>query len=116
MVTEAYWFAKSPHNAELFVDISSTIDKKIQALLKHDCQMVLTLDGFMREAETLGADLPLFRDLPPDGHRAIVDMGLRQFCDATGAKAGMAYAEQFRYEKLGSLDKLLGTDLIQPDF
>jgi len=116
MVTEAYWFAKSPHNAELFVDISSTIDKKIQALLKHDCQMILTFDGFLREMETLGAELPLFKDLPPDGYRTIIDMGMRQFCAATGGKAGMAYAEQFRYEKLGSLDKLLGTNLIEPNF
>ena len=66
--------------------------------------------------ETLGAELPLFKDLPQDGHRAVIDMGVRQFCAATGAKAGMALAEQFRYEKLGSLDKLLGTNLIQPDF
>lgn len=116
MVTEAYWFAKTPHNADLFVDVSSTIDRKIEALLKHDCQMVLTVDGFMREAKTLGAELPLFKDLPQDGHRAVIDMGVRQFCAATGAKAGMALAEQFRYEKLGSLDKLLGTNLIQPDF
>jgi hypothetical protein len=78
--------------------------------------MILTFDGFLREMETLGAELPLFKDLPPDGYRTIIDMGVRQFCAATGGKAGMAYAEQFRYEKLGSLDKLLGTNLIEPDF
>jgi len=33
-----------------------------------------------------------------------------------GVKAGVSYAEQFRYEKLGMLDNLLGTQFVQPDF
>ena len=116
LVTEAYWFAKSPWNAELFVDITSTIDKKIEALLKHDCQMVLTVDGLLAEAKAAGADLPVLQDIEGGGYRRVIDMGIRSFCAKIGAKAGMACAEQFRYEKLGSLDELLGTDFIRPDF
>ena len=116
MVTEAYWFAKSPWDAKLFVDISSTIDKKIQALLQHDCQMVLTVDGLAAEAKAAGADLPLLQNIEDGGYRQVIDMGIRNFCAKIGAQAGMAYAEQFRYEKLGSLDDLLGTSYIQPDF
>jgi LmbE family N-acetylglucosaminyl deacetylase len=116
MVTEAYWFAKSPWNAECFVDIASTIDKKIEALLKHDCQMVLTVDALVQEAEAIGADVPLLRNAAPDTYRQIIDMGVRQFCAAVGAKAGMAYAEQFRYERLGMLDTILGARLVPADF
>jgi LmbE family N-acetylglucosaminyl deacetylase len=116
MPTEAYWFAKSPLNAETFVDIASTIDKKIEALLKHDCQMVLTVDALVREAEALGVDVPALKELGPGGHGPIIDMGIRHYCAATGAKAGMQYAEQFRYQKLGSLDSLLGTEFVRPDF
>lgn len=115
-VMEAYWIAKSPLNAELFVDISSTIDKKIEALLAHDCQMVLTVDGLVQEAEALGADLPLLKDLGPDGHRPLIDAGIRSYCAARGEAHGMAYAEQFRYQKLCMLDELFGTDLVKPDF
>ncbi|MCX5757066.1 MAG: PIG-L family deacetylase [Candidatus Hydrogenedentes bacterium] len=116
MVTEAYWFAKQPWNAECIVDISSTIDKKLEALFKHDCQMALTIDALARESETIGANAAIARDMPPEQYRPIIEMGMRQFCAAAGAKAGMAYAEQFRYEKLGMLDKVLGTNFVEPDF
>lgn len=116
VVTEAYWFAKCPWNAECIVDISSTIDKKIEALFKHDCQMALIVDGLAREAETLGAEITVRRDMPPEQYRPIIEMGIRQFSSVAGAQAGMAYAEQFRYEKLGMLDKVLGTNFVEPDF
>jgi len=115
-VTEAYWFAKHPWNAECYVDISSTIDRKIEALLMHDCQMALTVDALAREAEAIGADAPIMRDMPPEQYRPIIEMGVRRFSAETGARAGMAYSEQFRYEKLGMLDKVLGTQFVQPDF
>ena len=116
MTTEAYWFAKSPWNAECFVDISTTIDKKIEALLKHDCQMVLTVDGLVEEAKVLGADLPLLQSVDNGGYRQVIEMGIRKFCADVGEKALLLCAEQFRYEKLSTLDNLLGTNFIQPDF
>ena len=115
-VTEAYWFAKSPWNAQLFVDISSTIDKKVEALLKHDCQMVLTVDALVHEAKALGVSLPALDNLPEGGHRQVIDTGIRSYCAEIGRQAGLAFAEQFRYQKLGMLDKLLGADFIEPDF
>lgn len=115
-VTEAYWFAKHPLNAELVVDISSTIDKKIEALLAHDCQMVLTVDALIQEARAVGAELALFDNLGETGHRDLIAAGVRRWCEETGAPHGMAYAEQFRYEKLGMLDRVLGTSYVKPDF
>jgi len=116
MTTEAYWFAKSPWNAELFIDIESTMDKKVEALLKHDCQMALTVDALVAEAEVLGVDLPVLKDLGPDGHLALMEAGIRRLCASVGEKADMAYAEQFRYEKLGMLDLALGSAYVEPDF
>jgi len=116
LVNEAYWIAKHPWNAHLFVDISATIDKKIEALLKHETQMELTVDGLRLEAEALGVDASAFQDSSPEGCRKIMDMGIRSFCAGVGEQAGMAYAEQFRYEKLGMLERILGGDIVQPDF
>ncbi len=115
-VTEAYWFAKQPVNAELFVDVTATMDKKVASLLAHDCQMVLTVDGLVQEADMLGVDLPMLKDLEEGGHRQVIDMGIRSFCGAIGEPHGMAYAEQFRYHRLGMLDTILGTNFIRPDF
>ena len=115
-VTEAYWFAKHPWNAETFVDITSTIDLKIQALLKHDCQMDLTIDSAKCEAKAIGADLPMLQSLDKHAYGSVIDLAIRSVHAAVGAKAGMEFAEQFRYEKLGILDRMLGMDLITPDF
>lgn len=115
-VTEAYWFSKCPRDAKCFVDIATSIDKKIEALLKHECQMILTLDGLIQEAKVLGADLPILDEAIKNGHEALIGMGIRQYCAAIGEASGFAFAEQFRYEKLGSLDKLFGLDVIRPDF
>lgn len=115
-VTEAYWFAKHPWNAACFVDISTTIDKKIEALLRHDCQMTFTIDALAQEATALGVEVPALTALAPGSHGALVAAGVRSHFEAIGAKAGMAYAEQFRYEKLGMLDKILGTDYVTADF
>ncbi len=115
LVTEAYWFAKVPHNAARFVDITAVIDKKIAALLAHDCQMVLTVDALAREAQALGAELPMLQG-DGDMHRQIIEMGIRDHCARTGNAAGMAFAEQFRHEKLGMLEQLLGTSFTEPDF
>lgn len=116
MVTEAYWFAKVPHNAALFVDISGVMDKKIASLLAHDCQMALTVDSIAQEAQTLGVDLPALQDLDRAAYQALIESGIRDYCANTGKAADMAFAEQFRYEKMGMLDKVLGMNLIQPDF
>lgn len=115
-VTEAYWFAKSPHNALTFVDISTTIDAKIAALLAHDCQMVLTVDALVQEAQAVGAEVPFLSELGTDGHKAVIEMGVRQWCAKVGEEKGFAFAEQFRYEKLGMLDKMLGMSFTHPDF
>lgn len=115
-VTEAYWFAKHPWNAETFVDISSTIDAKIEALLKHECQMELTIDIAKCEAKAIGADLPMLQSLDRSGYGSVIDLAIRSVHAAVGAIAGMEFAEQLRYEKLGLLDRILGMDLITPDF
>jgi len=116
LVTEAYWFAKSPWNADKFVDISTTVDKKIDALMKHEAQMELTVEALRREAQHLGADLPLLQGVDLAGQRQVIEMGIRSFCAATGAPARFEYAELFRYEKMGMIDKLFGGDFVRCDF
>ena len=119
-VNESYWFAKHPTDATMFVDISATLDKKIEALLKHDCQMVLTVDGLRNEAKAFGIEMPALDALPEGGHRVIIDAAMREVCAEVGKQAGMArpmaYAEQFRYQRLGMLERVLGDQMPKPDF
>lgn len=117
LVTEAYWFAKNPGNdATCFVDIGSSIEKKIQALLAHECQMELTVDALIKEAEAVGAQLPLLANLTVDTRNQVIEAGIQNFCAETGQQGGLNCAERFRYEKFGLLEKLFGVELIEPDF
>ena len=115
-VTEAYWFAKQPMNAKLCVDISRTIDVKIKALLAHDCQMELTVDSLVQEAKVLGADVPAFENMERSAYKGLIEASVRRWCEEVGVPQGFAYGELFRYEKLGMLDRALGTEFVQSDF
>lgn len=115
-VTEAYWFAKTPFNPNLYVDISKTVDVKIEALLKHDCQMRLTVDAMLQEARALGADLPMLETLGDGAYREVIAEMVRQWSADRGREAGMAFAEVFRYQKMAGLDRYLGLNLVQSDF
>lgn len=114
--TEMYWFAKKPLNAELFVDISATIEKKIEALLTHECQMELTVDMLAREAATLGIDMPMLSNPDAEARAQLIAMGIRNHFGELGEKAGVAYAEQFRYERTGMLEQVLGLPARGSDF
>lgn len=115
-VTEAYWFAKEPWQAECYVDITATLDKKIAALLDHACQMHLTIDFLAQEADVLGVDLPALKDIDGDAYRHLIDAAMRAHCAAVGGPAGYAAAERFRYENLSTLRKFLNIDAVLPDF
>ena len=114
--TEMYWFAKSPVNAELFVDISGTIEKKIQALLAHACQMELTVDMLASEAEALDMDMPMLKSSDQEARSQLIEMGIRNYFGELGEKASVAFAEQFRYERVGMLEKILGLPSRGSDF
>lgn len=113
-VTEAYWIAKCPWRAEKYVDISSTIEKKIEALLAHDCQMVLTVDTLRQEADALGLDVSQLADAGPDAHRAIIAQGMRDHCAKVGEPVGMAYAELLRFQSMSMLATMLGPEIVKP--
>lgn len=114
-VTEAYWFAKSPTNADCVVDISTTIDTKLKALLAHDCQMCFTVDAMVQEAKVLEAEIPMLSD-DELTYQQLIEMGVRQWCAQTGEALGVAYAERFRYQSMGMLDTMLGSGIIERDF
>lgn len=115
-VSELYWFAKSPMNAELFVDITGTIDKKIASLLIHECQMELTVDSLAIEAKNLGMDVPMLQEDDRETRNQLIEMGIRNYFGDLGSRANVAYAEQFRYERIGMLEKALGMPERPSDF
>ena len=110
-VCEKYFFAKSPVDVNKVVDISRTIDVKIEALLAHDCQMKLTVDGLKREAEAAGLKLDFVDEIDKGNYQNVIEMGMRAFCADVGRKIGVDYAEQFRYTRFGMLENFARSEL-----
>jgi len=109
-------FPKKPENAYTFVDITDTVDKKIEALLKHETQMDLTFDSLVLEAKTLGVNLSGLENAEREMRNQLIADAIRNYTAVKGKELGYKHAEQFRYEKFGMLEMVLGQEIIKPDF
>jgi len=101
LVAEHYYFAKEPVHANKVVDISKYIDKKIDALCAHDCQMKLTIDDLRMSLTAVGAKQEVIDMLDRDNYRPLLEMQVKAHDKDVGAKAGYEFGEQFRYELAG---------------
>lgn len=115
-VSEVYWFAKKPEKAYTFVDITNVIEKKIEALLKHETQMELTFDSLILEARTLGVNIPGMEKIDKDVRNQLIADVIKKHTADVGKEVGYRHAEQFRYEKFSMLEKVLGQEIIKPEF
>lgn len=105
-VGEQWYFAKSPRDQNKFVDIDSTIDKKIAALHAHEAQMVLTVQNMQFELRASGLDLPWLAALDPHNYHDVIDKQMRGAGKATATRAGLTctYAEGFRRVRYGGIE------------
>jgi LmbE family N-acetylglucosaminyl deacetylase len=99
-VTEWYWYSKAGWETNKLVDISETMDAKLEALYAYDCQMVLTLDEFLDEARVAGADEENLSAIDPTNFRPWIEMAMRSVHGRLGAEIGVTYAEAFRHERV----------------
>jgi LmbE family N-acetylglucosaminyl deacetylase len=95
-VGEQWYFAKAPRDVNTYVDITHYIDKKVEALLCHESQMVLTVRDLQYTLEASGLDVPWLAKLDPHEYREIIDRQIRSVAKAVGQQAGFEYAEGFR--------------------
>jgi LmbE family N-acetylglucosaminyl deacetylase len=90
---------KTP-NPNTFVDVSTTLDQKIEAALAYESQIELMKEEGRLRLEVLGQRHPIF-----EGDFAeIVAVTLRQLAAETGKQAGMPAAEAFQVRGLGILE------------
>lgn len=76
----------------------------------------MTVDALACEAEMLGIDMPMLKNPDREAQNQLIEMGVRNYFGELGEKAGVAYAEQFRYEHVGMLEKILGLPERGSDF
>ena len=99
-VTEWYWYSKTHWQTNKQVDISSTIERKIQALFAYNCQMVLTIDDLLGEARSMGVEESRLAGIDAENFEPLIDLGVRANDAKAGAELGCDYAESFRYQTI----------------
>ena len=82
------------------MDISATIERKIQALCAYNCQMVLTIDDLLAEARATGVEETRLAGMDATRFEPLIDLGVRANDAKIGAELGCAYAEAFRYQTI----------------
>lgn len=102
-VGERYFFAKSPRDTNKIVDISGHIEKKVDALCEHTCQMEMTVMELQMGLAASGLDIPLLANADPRDYRPIITQQIRAWAGAVGQRAGFGYGEEFRRVRFGGI-------------
>jgi len=106
-VGERYFFAKSPRDVNKTVDIGEQIDRKIDALCEHVCQMEMTVMEAQAAVAAAGLDIPFIRDADPGDYRPLIEAQIKAWAASVGKRAGFAYGEEFRRQRFGSVERWL---------
>ncbi len=113
-VGERYFFAKSPRDVNKIVDISAVIDRKIDSLCAHTCQMEMTVADLQLQLAASGLDIPLLANADPKDFRPVIAAQIRAWAASVGKRAEFAYGEEFRRVRFGGLERwarLAGAEL-----
>lgn len=107
-VSEQWYFAKSPRDQNKWVDIDSFIDCKIEALCRHEAQMVLTVMDMQIALHASGLDAPWLSALDPHDYADTIARRMRAAAKATAQQAGLAcgHAEGFRRVRFNGIESL----------
>ncbi len=114
-VGEEWFFAKSPRDVNKTVDISEQIDRKIDALCEHVCQMEMTVMEAQAAVAAAGVDVPFVRDADPGDYRPVIEAQIKAWAASVGKRAGFAYGEEFRRQRFGGLERWLPAGQRLPD-
>jgi LmbE family N-acetylglucosaminyl deacetylase len=107
-VSERWFFAKSPRDVNKYVDITDYIDRKLEALYQHESQMVLTVADAQFGLRASSLDVPALANLDPHDYRQVIAEQVKGIARAVGRAAGYEYAEGFRRERFGGIERIVG--------
>ena len=85
-VGEKYWFAKVPRDVNKTVDISDYIDRKIDALCAHECQMEMTVMDLQVRWRPPGWTFRSWRDADPKDYRPVIEAQIKAWAGSVGRR------------------------------
>jgi LmbE family N-acetylglucosaminyl deacetylase len=104
-VGERYFFAKSPQNANKIVDVSAQIERKIDALCEHVCQMEMTIAQLQVELAASGLDIPALAEADPKQYRPLLEAQIKAWAGSVGKRGGFQFGEEFRRVRFGGIER-----------
>jgi LmbE family N-acetylglucosaminyl deacetylase len=116
-VGESWYFAKAPRDQNKYVDISDHIEVKVQALCRHEAQMVLTVADMQVGLRASGLSVPWLERLDPHEYYGVIDKQIRARASAVARRSGLecAYAEGFRRTRYNGIEALAKDQEIPED-
>lgn len=105
LVGERYFFAKNPRDINKTVDISDYIDRKVDALCEHVCQMEMTIMDLQAQLAASGVDIPQIANTDPKDYRPLIEIQIKAWAASVGGRNGMQFAEEFRRARFGGIER-----------
>jgi LmbE family N-acetylglucosaminyl deacetylase len=96
-VKEKYYFARGPQLVNRVVDISSTIEQKLAAILTCKTMIYHMVRRLEADLAQRNLRLPLLSDNEDAAIRTFVDLQFRDAAARVGQRYGLQYAEAFHY-------------------
>lgn len=109
-VVEKYFYTEALGTANLIVDITDTIDLKINALAEHKSQMTFLAESLTRQANLVGLDLQAILGEAASSPENLLAWALRNRAAEVGQRKGIKFGEAFRVERLNpQIEKLVAS-------
>lgn len=96
-VREKYYYARGPQLVNRVVDISGTIDRKMEAIRTNRTMLSNMVRELRHELAAQGWQLPELEGTEAEAIRAFADFRFRAGFARRGKEHGLDYAEQFHY-------------------
>ena len=105
---ERWYFGRRVVDVTHVIDISATLDRKVDASCCHTTMLTNYANQLRLQARTGGHRLPIADDVLATGDvRPLMEPLLRAGAQRTGARHGLGAAEEFRVVTFGGLEELL---------
>ena len=94
---EKLYYSEEPSSTNHVIDITDTLDRKLQALAEHKSQISFLVEDVLRQAHIAGVDLGVIAGDAIGDPLAMVTFAIQSQAADIGQKIGVQFGEAYRY-------------------